>query len=49
VSAKEIDDLILTRYACYLIVRNGTPRKRASTLGQTYFAIRTREKEFISV
>lgn len=42
---REIQDIILSRYACYLIVQNADPRKEIVALGQTYFAIKTREKE----
>lgn len=46
-ATKEIEDFMLSRYACYLIVMNGDPRKEVIALGQTYFAIKTRQQEVI--
>ena len=44
---REIDDVHLSRYACYLIVQNADPSKAIVALGQTYFAVQTRKQELI--
>lgn len=44
---KTVDDMMLSRYACYMIVQNGDPRKEVVAVGQTYFAVKTRQQELV--